>query len=73
MLLVCCELGFGGVWLGEILNQKEKVNSILECPPKLELMAVLAIGEPSPKERTSTRKTLSEIVYNEKYGQNWEE
>jgi len=73
MLLSCCELGLGGVWLGEILNQKDKVNSILECPSKLELMAVIAIGEPSPKERTSTRKPLSEIVYNEKYGQKWEE
>ena len=73
MLLACCELGLGGVWLGEILNQKERVNSILECPSKLELMAALAIGEPTPKERTSTRKALSEIVHYEKYGQNWEE
>ena len=73
MLLACCELGLGGVWLGEILNQKEKVNSILECPSKLELMSALAIGEPIPKERTSTRKTLSEIVFDERYGQKWEE
>ena len=36
MLLTSCELGLGGVWLGEILNQKENVNSILECPSKLE-------------------------------------
>jgi hypothetical protein len=36
-------------------------------------MAALAIGEPTPKERTSTRKALSETVYDEKYGQNWEE
>jgi nitroreductase len=73
MLLACCELGLGGVWLGEILNQKEKVNSILECPSKLELMSALAIGEPIPKERTSTRKDLSEIAFHEKYGQKWEE
>ncbi|AKB43284.1 MULTISPECIES: nitroreductase family protein [Methanosarcina] len=73
MLLTCCDLGLGGVWLGEILNQKEKVNSILDCPSDLELMAVLAIGEPVPKERTSTRRALSEIVFNEKYGQKWEE
>jgi nitroreductase len=73
MLLACCELGLGGVWLGEILNQKEKVNSILGCPTNLELMAALAIGEPTPKERTSTRKALSEIVFEEMYGQNWEE
>jgi nitroreductase len=73
MLLTCCELGLGGVWLGEILNQKEKVNSILECPSNLELMSALAIGEPFPKDRTSTRKALNEIAFDEKYGTRWEE
>ncbi|HIH74517.1 MAG TPA: nitroreductase family protein [Methanosarcina sp.] len=73
MLLACCELGLGAVWLGEILNQNEKVNSILHCPSKLDLMAVLAIGEPAPGNRVSTRKSLSELVFEEKYGQNWEE
>ena len=73
MLLACCELGLGAVWLGEILKQNEKVNSILNCPSKLELMAVLAIGEPVQKERTSTRKALSELVFEDRYGQKWEE
>jgi nitroreductase len=73
MLLTCCELNLGGVWLGEILNQKDKVNCILGCSSSLELMCALAIGEPVPKERTSTRKPLSEIVFDEKYGQKWEE
>jgi len=73
MLLACCDLGLGAVWLGEILNQNEKVNSILGFPPKLELMAVLAIGEPAPGKRSSTRKPLSELVFDEKYGLNWDE
>ena len=73
MLLACCDLSLGAVWLGEILNQNEKVNSILHCPSKFELMAVLAIGEPAPGKRTSTRKPLSELVFEEKYGQEWEE
>lgn len=73
MLLACCELNLGAVWLGEILNQSEKVNSIIECPSKLELMAVLAIGEPVPKERTSTRKALPELVFEDRYGQKWVE
>jgi nitroreductase len=73
MLLACCDLGLGAVWLGEILNQHEKVNLILGCPSELELMAVLAIGEPAPGKRTSTRKALSEIVCDEKYGKKWEE
>jgi nitroreductase len=73
MLLACCELGLGAVWLGEILNQSEKVNSILGCPSALELMAVLAIGEPAPGKRSSTRKPLSELVFEEMYGHEWEE
>ncbi|KKH95108.1 nitroreductase [Methanosarcina sp. 1.H.T.1A.1] len=73
MLLACCELGLGAVWLGEILKQHEKVNSILNCPSKLELMAVLAIGEPAPGKLTSTRKALSELVFEDRYGQKWEE
>lgn len=73
MLLACCDLGLGAVWLGEILNQNEKVNSILQCPSKLELMAVLVIGESAPGKRISTRKPLSELVFEEKYGQKWEE
>lgn len=73
MLLACCDLGLGAVWLGEILKQNEKVNSILHCPPELDLMAVLAIGEPAPGKRTSSRKPLSELVFNEKYGQKWEQ
>lgn len=73
MLLACCDLCLGAVWLGEILKQHEKVNSILNCPSKLELMAVLAIGEPAPGKRISTRKSLSELVFDEIYGQKWEE
>lgn len=73
MLLACCELGLGAVWLGEILNQNEKVNSILHCPSKFELMAVLAIGEPAPGKRSSSRRALSELVFEDMYGQKWEE
>ncbi|MFY1112267.1 MAG: nitroreductase family protein [Methanosarcinaceae archaeon] len=72
MLLAVCELGLGAVWLGEILKQSEKVNSVLECPASFELMAVLAIGKPVPKERTSPRKELKELVFEEKYGNVWE-
>lgn len=72
MLLAVCELGLGAVWLGEILKQGDRVNSILECPASFELMAVLAIGKPVPKERTSPRKELKELVFEVKYGKVWE-
>ena len=71
MLLACCELELGAVWLGEILNQKEKVNSILDAPDSLELMAVLAIGHPVEKGRTSTRKAIGDVTFDGKYGLKW--
>ncbi|MCD6243143.1 nitroreductase family protein [Candidatus Bathyarchaeota archaeon] len=68
MLLATFSLGLGGVWIGEILKNKEKVNNVLEAPKFLELMAVLAIGYPIEKERVSTRKPLSKIAYCQRYG-----
>lgn len=73
MLLACCDLGLGAVWLGEILNRKEEVNAILDAPDSYELMAVLAIGYPADQERTSTRKAVREIAFKEKFGVNWVE
>lgn len=71
MLLACCELGLGAVWLGEILHNKEQVNLILEAPGSLELMAALAIGHPDMREVTSSRKELTEIAFEEHYGDKW--
>ncbi|WP_370574497.1 nitroreductase family protein [Methanomethylovorans sp.] len=71
MLLACCELGLGAVWLGEILNNKEQVNLILEAPESLELMAALAIGYPDRNKTTSSRKELKEIAFEELYGDQW--
>lgn len=71
MLLACCELGLGAVWLGEILNNKDKVNLILSCPESMELMAVLAIGHPAGEKTSSSRKDLKDICYIEKYAEEW--
>ncbi|MFH0811702.1 MAG: nitroreductase family protein, partial [Pseudomonadota bacterium] len=50
MLLTIHHLGLGGVWLGEILNNKEAVEKILEVSGNLELMAVLAFGYPAEQK-----------------------
>jgi nitroreductase len=71
MLLACCELGLGAVWLGEILNNKDKVNLILSCPESMELMAVLAIGYPGERNAGSSRKDIKDICYEEKYAEEW--
>ncbi|SFM57199.1 nitroreductase family protein [Methanolobus profundi] len=68
MLLACCDLDLGAVWLGEILNNANKVNLILNCPDSLELMAVLAIGKPAESGKDASRKDIKDITYSEKYG-----
>ncbi len=62
MLLAIHSLGLGGVWLGEILNQAEKVCDILGVDKnRYELMAVVAIGYPA-KGSSSSRKDLKELM-----------
>ena len=65
MWLATHALGLGGVWLGEILKNKERVEEILETPGTYELMAVLAIGHPKHGQQKSDRKSLSALVFKE--------
>ncbi|HHQ44932.1 MAG TPA: nitroreductase family protein [Candidatus Altiarchaeales archaeon] len=62
MLLETHEQGLGGLWMGEILNQKEKVREALHLPETLELMAVIAVGHPSEEKPETVRKNLSELM-----------
>lgn len=71
MLLAIHSLGLGAVWLGEILKNKEMVNKVLDAPESYELMAVVALGHPTRKERSSDRKALSHLVFREKFGSSW--
>ena len=58
-------LGLGGVWLGEILKNKDKVAQILETPESYELMAILAVGHPKHRRQSSQRKQLTDLVFKE--------
>ena len=63
MLLTIHGLGLGGVWLGEILKNKEKVRELLGTDQDLELMAVVALGYPSRKTPpSSVRDRLEEKI-----------
>lgn len=70
MLLAIHSMGLGGVWLGEILKNKEIVNKVLEAPDFLELMGVIALGHPVHKKMVSERKELDQLFYQEKFGKN---
>jgi len=62
-LLAIHALGLGGVWLGEILKNKEKVARIASAPDAFELMAVIALGHPAERGGTGTRKSVKEVVF----------
>ena len=62
MLLAAHALGLGAVWLGEILNKAEKVRALLELPPEMDLMAVVAIGHPRAGSRSSQRKKFADVL-----------
>ncbi|MDQ7031527.1 MAG: nitroreductase [Desulfonauticus sp.] len=62
MLLAIHSFNLGGVWLGEILNQEQKVHQVLGTnSEELSLMAVLAIGHPAQKG-SSQRKNIEELL-----------
>ena len=72
MLLAAHGMGLGSVWLGELLNQKDKVRNILNAPGSLELMAVVAIGYPAAGGiRSSERREISGITSKERFGNPW--
>lgn len=65
MLLAVEELGLGGVWLGQILQNKHKVNAILDIDNSYDLMAVLAIGYPLHRNQKSQRKPVADFILQE--------
>ena len=65
MLLQAYSSGIGSVWLGEILKNKEKLNSILEIGEENENMALIACGYPdedAESERLSMNELLLKII-----------
>ena len=65
MLLATEELGLGAVWLGQILQNKNEVSTILNLSDNYELMAVLAIGYPLHRNQKSQRKPFADFILQE--------
>jgi len=63
MLLTIHSLGLGGVWLGEILKNKEKVGELLGAGKGLELMAVVAFGHPAKRPGGGERDSVEKRVF----------
>jgi len=63
MLLTIHSLGLGGIWLGEILKNKEKVAEILGAGGDLELMAVVAFGHLAERPGDGERDSLDKRIF----------
>ncbi|HNU72904.1 MAG TPA: nitroreductase [Thermodesulfobacteriota bacterium] len=66
MMLSIHALELGGVWLGEILKNRKKVEALLEVPESCELMAVVAFGHPAAKRETGVRRPLRSAILSRK-------
>jgi len=66
MLLAIHALGLGGVWLGEILNNRKSVENVLKVPKDCELMAVVAFGHPAQDAGPGDRKPVEEVILGRK-------
>ena len=66
LLLAVHAKGLGGVWIGEILKNKEKVSEIFKLSPeKFELMGVLTVGlidESLEKKEERKRRSLDDFI-----------
>jgi nitroreductase len=61
MLLVFQQMGLGVVWLGAPLMAKKEIETLLNVPPNLSLVCLVAVGYPdeSPqKERRPVEEVL---------------
>jgi nitroreductase len=67
IVLKATELGLGTCWVGWFNDQK--VKEILEIPPKVRAMALLAIGYSKEKKVAKrTRKPLEKILFDNTWG-----
>ncbi len=65
MLLVFHHMGLGAVWLGAPLHAKRAIEKILDVPPNLSLVCLVAVGYPdeSPKKDRKPAEEVSRFIY----------
>lgn len=62
MLLYIHSQKLAALWLGEILNQRKKINKHLGLKSNLQLEAVIALGYPQKNPKNSRRKPLKDLI-----------
>lgn len=67
--LAATALGLGSVWVGAF--DSSKVSEIVGARGELTPVAILAIGYPAEKPTPTPRRSLRDLVHNEKIGVPW--
>ena len=67
MVLASWELGIGSCWIGAY--DERTVKELLEIPDAMRVVSLLTLGYPNEKPKAKNRKTLSDILHYERYGQ----
>jgi nitroreductase len=65
MLLVFHHMGLGAVWLGAPLMAKKEIETILNVPPNLSLLCLVAVGYPdeSPQKERRPAEEVLRFIY----------
>ncbi|MBU7004151.1 MAG: nitroreductase family protein [Theionarchaea archaeon] len=66
MILAATNLGLGTCWIGR-LGRDEQVKKVLDIPGHLKVIAITPIGYPDESPPPRDRKSLDQIVHNEKF------
>ena len=61
MLLVFHQMGLGVVWLGAPLMAKKEIETLLNVPPNLSLLCLVAVGYPDESPQKD-RRPLEEVL-----------
>ena len=65
MLLAAHSLGLGACWVGAF--DEGLTRSILAIPDRCRPVAIVPVGHPAEKPRARSRRSLKEIVHNERF------
>jgi nitroreductase len=65
ILLATYALGAGACWIGAFLE--DTVRKVLDLPPEIRPVAIVPIGYPAGHPISPSRRSLSEVVHEEKF------
>ena len=68
ILLAAKALGWGSCWIeGQIRPHEEHFGELLDIPEEKRILLMIALGEPVRWSPSPSKKSLSEVLYWEKY------